>query len=466
MRVAFTIIHNGLHHLKHNNQSEKILSMCDKWIVVEGASRSNGSTKWCKEFPNHLHKNGASVDGTREYLYDFSQKNENLVYIPSTGFWDSKDEQVNHAIAEVRKITDRCFLWEIDADEQWEPETMDAAEKELRLTGSKAGAFRADCYIGKNLMAIGDWGEAKTYGYTRLWDWEGENFICHEPPLIESMPRKDPTMLSQRFRHYNYYFEKDVEFKDQWYGGHEGILERWKLLNCLDKRFFPMHISNLITGSWGTANAAIVWKNTRRRIVQIGSHNGNDHVRQINMMEPCVCLLVEPNHEIMDDLKNSYSFSKDCIFDGCAISDHDGKIEMYFNMNETKICNSEHNSVNRDHLIRHGASTDDIESRTVDCLTLNALLQKHGWDKKTIDHLYIDTEGHDCDIILATDFSRIDVRNITFETTHSDGPFMRGEKFTKTMKYLNENGYCINTSYGNFDPSSDKIFDLTVTKKN
>ena len=25
MRVAFTIIHNGLHHLKHNNQAENIM---------------------------------------------------------------------------------------------------------------------------------------------------------------------------------------------------------------------------------------------------------------------------------------------------------------------------------------------------------------------------------------------------------------------------------------------------------
>jgi hypothetical protein len=58
---------------------------------------------------------------------------------------------------------------------------------------------------------------------------------------------------------YNYYFKSDVEFKDAWYGGHEGILERWNLLNSLDEKFFPMHISNLITGSWGKTNSAIVY---------------------------------------------------------------------------------------------------------------------------------------------------------------------------------------------------------------
>lgn len=259
MRVAFTIIHNGLHHLKHNEQYRRILDACDHWVVVEGASRSNGSTRWCKEFPTELHSNGGSIDGTREFLRALSKQESALTYIPSDGFWNSKDDQVNRAIDEVRKITDRCFLWQIDIDEQWEETAMDAAEDELLSKKGKVGAFRADCRIGKSIRAVGDWGEAVTYGYTRLWDWAGERFICHEPPVIEGQMGKDATMLSQRFVHYNYYFEEDVHFKDRWYGGHEGILERWRLVNSMDSRFFPMHISNLITGEWGKTNSAIVY---------------------------------------------------------------------------------------------------------------------------------------------------------------------------------------------------------------
>ena len=36
MRIAFTIIHNGLHHLKHNEQAERILRDCDWWKVLHG----------------------------------------------------------------------------------------------------------------------------------------------------------------------------------------------------------------------------------------------------------------------------------------------------------------------------------------------------------------------------------------------------------------------------------------------
>lgn len=258
MRVAFTIIHNGLHHLKHLDQAQRILRDCDLWVVVEGAARSNGSTRWCKEFPPELHHNGRSVDGTHEYLTELQKTVSNLVYVPSDGFWDSKDAQVNRATEEVRKRTASCWLWQIDADEHWTAESMTAAENELDASGEIAGAFAADCRVGKNLRAIGDWGECRTYGYIRLWKWCGQDFICHEPPLLQGAG-KEAILLTPRFTHYNYYFERDVEFKDKWYGGHEGILERWQLLNSLTNRSFPLHISNLITGNWGKTNSSIVW---------------------------------------------------------------------------------------------------------------------------------------------------------------------------------------------------------------
>ena len=426
---------------------------------MEGAARSKGSTTWCKEFPESLHENGASVDGTLDYLNDLSQKNDRLILVPSTGFWESKDHQVNRAIEEVRKITDRCFLWEFDADEQWDAKSMDAAEKELVEKNAKAGCFAADCYIGRNLMAIGDWGEARTYGYTRLWNWEGENFICHEPPVLEGLMGIDPTMLSPRFKHYNYYFEKDVAFKDAWYGGHEGILERWKLINSLDKRFFPMHISNLITGPWGKSNSAIVWNDRHMRIVQIGSHNGMDPVREMVRNGNYSCLLVEPNPIPFADLKRNYAFNKNCIFENCAVSSHDGEIEIHFSTAENKVSNSEHSSVSKDHVLKHGTLPEQVNTQMVECMTLASLLEKHGWANLEIEHLFIDTEGHDCEILLSTDFKNLNIHNITFETTHTDGVFIRGEKFERTLKHLDECGYTFNASR-----STDA--NLTVTKRN
>ena len=87
MRVAFSIIFNGLHHLEHKDQYRQILDNCDKWVVVEGASRSNGSTQWCKEMPDEYHNNGASVDGTREFLEKLAEE-EYEVSMTSEGFYE------------------------------------------------------------------------------------------------------------------------------------------------------------------------------------------------------------------------------------------------------------------------------------------------------------------------------------------------------------------------------------------
>lgn len=444
MRIVFSIIHNGLHHLHHNGQYEKILQSCDKWIIVEGASLSTGSTKWCKEFPPELHSNGGSVDGTREFLRFLSKQTDKLIYVESDGFWQSKDHQVNRAIEEVKKITNSCWLWEIDIDEQWEPEQMNQAEHELLQSNQKSACFRAICFIGKNLRAIGDWGEAFSSGYTRLWKWEGEYFICHEPPVLEGELKKDPVMLSPVFRHYNYYFDKDVIFKDKWYGGHENIYERWKLINSLDKRFFPMHISNLISGPWGRSNSSIIYVDPpgKRKIVQIGANKGYDHVFEITKNNEYDCLFVEPNPHAIKILKDCYKNCEHCKFEECAISTNNGTIEMHFN--DIDSGDSSHSSISMDHVLKHNNPQEKITSLTVDCMTVESLLEKYGWKNDQIEWLYIDAEGHDCDIILSTDFSKLNIRNVFFESIHSDGPFKQGDKLKKTIEWLNSSGYLFN----------------------
>jgi len=448
MRVVFSIIHNGLHHVFHNNQYQRILKSCDFWIVVEGASLPQGSTSWCNEFPPEFHNDGSSIDGTKEFFTLLSRQFDNVKFVPSSGFWQSKDHQVNRAIDEVKKLTNSCWLWEIDIDEQWSSEQMDQAESELASCGAKSGCFRAKCFIGKNLRAIGDWGEARHSGYTRLWKWEGEYFLCHEPPVLQGMMGVEPKMLTPVFKHYNYYFDKDVLFKDRWYGGHENIFDRWQFLNSLDKRFFPMHISNLIVGPWGRSNSAIIFDDTDSigKIVQIGANIGHDHVFEIAKSNQYECLLVEPNVHSVEHLKNCYTEVRSCIFENCAITNYDGFLEIHFN--DMSSGDSSHSSISRQHVLDHGNAIERITTQSVPCMRLETLLKKHGWIHQHIDWLFIDTEGHDCDIILDMDLDKINVKNIYFEYVHSDGVFKTGEKLSKTISFLESNGYLRNIRYG------------------
>jgi hypothetical protein len=61
----------------------------------------------------------------------------------------------------------------------------------------------------------------------------------------------------------------------------------------------------------------------------------------------------------------------------------------------------------------------------------------------TIDYMFLDTEGHDCDIIQSTDFSKLLVDEICFEIAHTDGSFTGTEtdKYKKTNEHLNSFGF-------------------------
>lgn len=257
-RVAFTIIFNGLHHLRHNDYAEYLAKHLDLWIIVEGAAKSQGSTGWCKEMPEEWHRDGHSIDGTLEYLVELSGKYDKFHIVSSDGFYDSKDHMVNRAILALREYGEQfnpCYLYQIDVDEQWTIEQMAKAERMLEIEKAKAGTFLCNYYVGPNLIAAGEWGEGKKLSYRRLWRWEGEYFRTHEPPELEGGNGKE-ILLPQRFNHYAYYFEQDVKFKDQWYGGHEGIYERWLMLQ--NETVFPQPISRLITGPWGKTQTEIM----------------------------------------------------------------------------------------------------------------------------------------------------------------------------------------------------------------
>jgi hypothetical protein len=254
MRIAFTIVLNGLRHLEHNNFYHKMVDNFDHWIIVEGVAKPNGSTNWCKELPTIFHNNYISNDGTTEYLDAHRHLNVRILR-PLEGAWDSKDQQVNAAISEIKRITNECFLWQIDVDEQWELIDLVQAEKDLVTNHGKTGCFLCNYYVGEKQKVIGQWGEGRLEPYRRLWDWKGEMFIKHEPPTL--VGKNGPgLLLPQRFNHYAYFFEQDVKFKEIYYQGYEGLYERW--LKVQGNRG-QIHIKELLGEKtwWGNTNTNI-----------------------------------------------------------------------------------------------------------------------------------------------------------------------------------------------------------------
>ncbi len=275
MRVAFSIIFNGLHHLQHKDYYKTMLDIFDYWVVVEGQALPNGSTSWCKHLTEEYQINGRSVDGTHEFLNNLSKENPKLIYVPSNGPWNSKDEMVNKAIEQVRKITNKCFLWEVDIDEQWNKSQVEQAELELTNNKTKTGHFLCDYYVGGEWISLGGWGEGRNEPYRRLWKWEGEDFIKHEPPTLNT-PDQSISLLTPRFNHYAYYFEKDVKFKNDYYKGHEHVLEGYYKLkkSTNNKESLSIFFPDSMKHAWG--NTKFVKKNSNPKIASVMFSRNDD----------------------------------------------------------------------------------------------------------------------------------------------------------------------------------------------
>ena len=81
------------------------------------------------------------------------------------------------------------------------------------------------------------------------------SFVCICQVLFLGGNGKE-VLLTPRFRHYAYRFEKDVLFKSLYYQGYEDVLKKWRALQ--EETVFPQPISRLIPGYWGSTATEII----------------------------------------------------------------------------------------------------------------------------------------------------------------------------------------------------------------
>lgn len=231
LRCAFTIHYNGLHHLQHGDFAQRMLSFFDHWIVVDGHALPGGTTSWC----NHLkYQPVSSTDGSLAYLKSLP----GVHLVTKKGYWASKDDMVKAAINRLKTITDQCTLWQVDTDEWWRKEQLLANEKSLKGKVGAVGFHHIVGEIGDDLLVVrGQWGNDYV---NRLWRWSGEQFLSHEPAVLEGQGVVEK--LPEKFLHFSYYFEKDVEFKAKYYKNHGDIYKSWKELQKFKPEQFPCHI--------------------------------------------------------------------------------------------------------------------------------------------------------------------------------------------------------------------------------
>ena len=186
--------------------------------------------------------------------------------------------------------------------------------------------------------------------------------------------------------------------------------------------------------------------------LQIGAHVGmtpNDHLFG-QYMENKHLILIEPVPYLFNVLKENYRLRAEVNtieFYNIAISDHDGSLNLYVpsatnDFSRYPFWASQLASTNPEHIKTHLPDLQ-VEQIKVVCTSLNSLVRMK--NITSIDILYIDTEGHDYDILMAFDLSLVKPKSIQFENKHMDGVFRKGSKYQALVAHLEVHGYKVVT---------------------
>ncbi|MHC4555826.1 MAG: glycosyltransferase [Planctomycetota bacterium] len=258
----FTIVLNGQPFIRHHIEVFKQLPFKWHWHIIEGVADLKHDTAWSVELGGRineqLHRNGLSNDGTAEYIDELArQYPENItVYRKPEGvFWDGKLEMVNAPLAD---ISEECLLWQVDSDELWTTEQICTCRDMFIAEPDRTAAFYLDhFFVGENLITttINTYGNNTGYEWLRTWRFRpGFLWTAHEPPrlcmhgrngewvditTIKPFKHDETSAKKLIFQHYAYATEKQLAFKEIYYG-YKNAVEQWQHLQ--QHRDFPVFL--------------------------------------------------------------------------------------------------------------------------------------------------------------------------------------------------------------------------------
>jgi glycosyltransferase involved in cell wall biosynthesis len=258
-RVTFGIIVlNGEPFLRYC--LEALYSFAHEIIVVEGA---------CPAARAVATADGHSTDGTLETLHRFQAEEDpedKVQIITREGFWSEKDEQSR---AYAQRATGE-YLWQVDVDEFYRPEDMQAVLEMLRDDSEiTAVSFKQITFWGGFDYIVDGWYLRQGAEiYHRLFKWgKGYQYVTHRPPTVCDSSGRDLREVKWlngydllrrgiNLYHYSLLFPKQVEEKAGYYaagswGAYSDGIMRWAHENYLTTIHRPFQAHNVHTyPSW------------------------------------------------------------------------------------------------------------------------------------------------------------------------------------------------------------------------
>lgn len=264
----FTIVLNGEPFIRYHLDVFRALPFPWHWHVVEGVASLVHDTGWSVAAGGRVdaavHRNGLSVDGTTGYLDEIAAEENGRVtlYRKRNGaFWDGKREMISEPLS---VITDECLLWEVDSDELWTSEQIDAVRR-LFLNDPERTAAYYWCHFvpapGAVVTTRYNYSQNPTYEWIRTWRYRpGDRWEAHEPPILVRRTRRgnvnaanirpflhDETEAAGAvFQHFAYATEPQLRFKETYYG-YRGALAGWReLKKAVDSSKGPVRLGDYL----------------------------------------------------------------------------------------------------------------------------------------------------------------------------------------------------------------------------
>lgn len=213
-------------------QIRSLVDFFDRIIIVEGASRGDGLGHG--DGRNITGGNISSTDGTVDILKRLQDEIPKLrvVFPPARG-WGGKTEQINAGLQHAEP----GWLYQRDADEFFFLEDLERLHAVIDDSD----------YTDVSFFARHFWGSARfhmkisrqTWGneleWRRVWRWNGEPFLSHEPPRLKRdyenlLTMEETRALGIYLFHYAYAFLEQIKVKQQFYSCDLlTTIEQWRL---------------------------------------------------------------------------------------------------------------------------------------------------------------------------------------------------------------------------------------------
>lgn len=248
--VLMTIVLDGMPYITQHLPTLNRLGFDWEWRIVEGVARPTNCTSWCKEITPRY-----SDDGTTEYLRSISSHPR--VRVTQRESWDGKVEMCNAA---VDGIHEECVLLQVDSDELWTAGQLTSIRQMFMQHPEKNCAlFKCRYFVGHNLYTT----TPNAYGnrrgeWLRAFRWSpGMRWAAHEPPRVDRLSMRPfdlefTSSLGLVFDHYAYATEKQLRFKEVYYG-YAGAVDAWKRLKA--NKHWPAKLRDFFP--WVTDNCEV-----------------------------------------------------------------------------------------------------------------------------------------------------------------------------------------------------------------